>query len=168
VFLERVSREAFRDSYFRLRRHNHMMELTGHDRSFILLPDAPTYLIPAYPSSTSCVLWALLAGPIAGVVSVGSVNGLSYRYHRGADHRTAPYLRRSPDRRGARSTPEATRPASPIGLLLINRVVCSAPPSLFAGTQPPDTGLERSQILAALLDFGAAGHQEGPRESEPS
>jgi CIC family chloride channel protein len=37
------------------------------------LPDAPTYLIPAYPTSPSIVCWALLAGPIAGVVSVGYV-----------------------------------------------------------------------------------------------
>ena len=41
--------------------------------SWIGLPDAPTYLVPAYPSSTSVVVWALFAGPIAGVVSVGFV-----------------------------------------------------------------------------------------------
>ena len=41
--------------------------------SWVALPDAPTYLIPAYPSSISIVLWALLAGPIAGVASVGYV-----------------------------------------------------------------------------------------------
>jgi H+/Cl- antiporter ClcA len=41
--------------------------------SWVALPDAPTYLIPAYPSSISCVAWALLAGPIAGVASVGYV-----------------------------------------------------------------------------------------------
>jgi CIC family chloride channel protein len=41
--------------------------------SWVALPDAPTYLIPAYSSSASVVLWALLAGPIAGVVSVGYV-----------------------------------------------------------------------------------------------
>ena len=41
--------------------------------SWIALPDAPTYLIPAYRSSISSVLWALLAGPIAGVASVGYV-----------------------------------------------------------------------------------------------
>ena len=41
--------------------------------SWLALPDAPTYLIPAYSSSISCVVWALLAGPIAGVVSVGYV-----------------------------------------------------------------------------------------------
>jgi len=41
--------------------------------SWVALPDAPTYLIPAYRSSISSVLWALLAGPIAGVASVGYV-----------------------------------------------------------------------------------------------
>ena len=41
--------------------------------SWIALPDAPTYVIPGYSSSASSVVWALLAGPIAGVVSVGYV-----------------------------------------------------------------------------------------------
>jgi H+/Cl- antiporter ClcA len=41
--------------------------------SWLALPDAPTYLIPAYPTSLSVIIWALLAGPIAGVVSVGYV-----------------------------------------------------------------------------------------------
>jgi chloride channel protein, CIC family len=46
--------------------------------SWIALPDAPTYLIPAYPSSTSCVIWALFAGPIAGVASVGYVRAITW------------------------------------------------------------------------------------------
>jgi len=41
--------------------------------SWVALPDAPTYLIPAYPTSPSVVCWALLAGPIAGAVSVGYI-----------------------------------------------------------------------------------------------
>jgi H+/Cl- antiporter ClcA len=41
--------------------------------SWIALPNAPTYLIPAYPLSWSVVCWALVAGPIAGLVSVGYV-----------------------------------------------------------------------------------------------
>jgi len=41
--------------------------------SWLALPDAPTYIIPAYSSSASSVVWALLAGTIAGVVSVGYV-----------------------------------------------------------------------------------------------
>jgi CIC family chloride channel protein len=46
--------------------------------SWVALPDAPTYVIPAYSSSFSCVAWALLAGPIAGVVSVGYVRVVSW------------------------------------------------------------------------------------------
>jgi H+/Cl- antiporter ClcA len=46
--------------------------------SWIALPDAPTYLIPAYSSSASSVVWALVAGPIAGVVSVGYVRIISW------------------------------------------------------------------------------------------
>jgi H+/Cl- antiporter ClcA len=41
--------------------------------SWLALPNAPTYIVPAYASSASCVVWALLAGMIAGVVSVGYV-----------------------------------------------------------------------------------------------
>jgi chloride channel protein, CIC family len=57
--------------------------------SWLALPDAPTYLIPAYSSSMSCVVWALLAGPIAGVFSVGYVRAVTWadrnkpqRWHR--------------------------------------------------------------------------------------
>jgi H+/Cl- antiporter ClcA len=46
--------------------------------SWVALPDAPTYLIPAYASSISCVAWALLAGPVAGVVSVGYVRMVTW------------------------------------------------------------------------------------------
>jgi chloride channel protein, CIC family len=46
--------------------------------SWVALPDAPTYIIPAYTSSFSCVTWALLAGPIAGVVSVGYVRVVTW------------------------------------------------------------------------------------------
>jgi CIC family chloride channel protein len=46
--------------------------------SWVALPNAPTYLIPAYSSSTSVVIWALLAGPIAGVASVGYVRAVTW------------------------------------------------------------------------------------------
>jgi H+/Cl- antiporter ClcA len=46
--------------------------------SRIALPNAPTYLIPAYAGSASSVVWALLAGPIAGVVSVGYVRAITW------------------------------------------------------------------------------------------
>jgi H+/Cl- antiporter ClcA len=41
--------------------------------SWVALPDAPTYVVPAFPTSPSVVCWALLAGPIAGLVSVGYI-----------------------------------------------------------------------------------------------
>jgi chloride channel protein, CIC family len=41
--------------------------------SWQVLPDAPTYLVPAYPGSLGVGVWALLAGPIAGMLSVGYV-----------------------------------------------------------------------------------------------
>jgi len=41
--------------------------------SWLVLPDVRTYIIPSYPSSASCVVWALLAGPIAGLVSVAYI-----------------------------------------------------------------------------------------------
>jgi H+/Cl- antiporter ClcA len=42
--------------------------------SWLVLPNAPTYLIPAYSGSiSSCVFAAVVAGPIAGLVSVGYV-----------------------------------------------------------------------------------------------
>jgi len=46
--------------------------------SWLMLPDAPTYLIPAYPSSVSCLAWALVAGPVAGLVSVGYVRAVTW------------------------------------------------------------------------------------------
>ena len=46
--------------------------------SWMALPDAPTYVIPAYSSSASSIVWALLAGPLAGVVSVGYVRAVTW------------------------------------------------------------------------------------------
>ena len=46
--------------------------------SWIALPDAPTYLIPSYSNSPSIMLWALLAGPIAGLASVGYVRAVTW------------------------------------------------------------------------------------------
>jgi chloride channel protein, CIC family len=42
--------------------------------SWLALPNAPTYEIPAYPSSPSVLCWTLVAGPIAGLVSIGYVH----------------------------------------------------------------------------------------------
>jgi chloride channel protein, CIC family len=48
--------------------------------AWTVLPDAPTYVFPAYASSASILVWALLAGPIAGLVSVGYVRLVSWAY----------------------------------------------------------------------------------------
>src|ERR1700722_2244858 len=41
--------------------------------SWLALPNAPTYVIPAFASSASVILWAIVAGPIVGVASVAFV-----------------------------------------------------------------------------------------------
>src|SRR5262249_3598751 len=46
--------------------------------AWITLPDEPTYVIPAYTNSASAVVWALLAGPIAGLFSVVYVRGITW------------------------------------------------------------------------------------------
>jgi CIC family chloride channel protein len=46
--------------------------------SWVALPNAPTSAIPAYPSSASCLVWAALAGPIAGLASVGYVRMVAW------------------------------------------------------------------------------------------
>jgi len=49
--------------------------------SWVALPDAPTYLIPAYPTSTATIIWALIAGPIAGLLSVAYVRMIAWADH---------------------------------------------------------------------------------------
>ena len=46
--------------------------------SWLFLPDAPTYHIPSFSNSASANLWALIAGPVAGLVSVGYVRMVSW------------------------------------------------------------------------------------------
>lgn len=41
--------------------------------SWTMLPNAPTYSIPAYPLSASVICWTLAAGPVIGLVSVGYI-----------------------------------------------------------------------------------------------
>jgi H+/Cl- antiporter ClcA len=43
-----------------------------------MLPNAPLYAIPAYPLSASVVCWALLAGPVAGIVAVAYVRLIAW------------------------------------------------------------------------------------------
>jgi CIC family chloride channel protein len=49
--------------------------------SWIALPDRPTYLIPSFTVSASVLCWAVVAGPLIGILSVGYV-----RLIRLADH----------------------------------------------------------------------------------
>jgi CIC family chloride channel protein len=46
--------------------------------SWFALPDAPTYVIPAFVSSASIILWAVAVGPIAGLASVGYVRMVTW------------------------------------------------------------------------------------------
>jgi CIC family chloride channel protein len=57
--------------------------------SWVFLPDAPTYLIPSYSGSISVGAWALIAGPIIGVVSVAFVRAVALGDH----HRPKGWMR---------------------------------------------------------------------------
>jgi CIC family chloride channel protein len=46
--------------------------------SWVALPDAPTYVLPAYATSTSIMVWAIVAGPIIGLVSVAYVRMVAW------------------------------------------------------------------------------------------
>jgi CIC family chloride channel protein len=46
--------------------------------SWAFLPDAPTYVIPAYAGSISVAAWALLAGPLVGLASVFCVRAVAW------------------------------------------------------------------------------------------
>ncbi len=46
--------------------------------SWLALPDTPAYPVPEYAGSASLIAWALLAGPVAGLVSVGFVRAVSW------------------------------------------------------------------------------------------
>jgi H+/Cl- antiporter ClcA len=61
-----------------------MASLIATGVAWAALPDAPTYPIPSYVSSLSVCCWALLAGPLAGIASVGYVKMIPGRT--GAPH----------------------------------------------------------------------------------
>ncbi|WP_158931840.1 chloride channel protein [Acidisphaera sp. S103] len=46
--------------------------------SWAFLPDTPTYVIPAFHGSLSSTAWALLAGPVVGLVSVAYVRSVAW------------------------------------------------------------------------------------------
>jgi H+/Cl- antiporter ClcA len=51
---------------------------TGIAVSWLLLPDQPAYLFPQLQTSRSLVVWAILAGPILGLISVGYVRAIGW------------------------------------------------------------------------------------------
>ena len=46
--------------------------------SWIWLPDTPTYALPVYSSTASVVIWSLVVGPLAGILSVGYVRVVTW------------------------------------------------------------------------------------------
>lgn len=46
--------------------------------SWLLLPNQPTYTVPGYHLTASLVIWAAVAGPVAGVVAVQYVRAISW------------------------------------------------------------------------------------------
>lgn len=46
--------------------------------AWIVVPNGPTYLFPAYKTSASVLVWTLLLGPITGLVSVGYVRAVAW------------------------------------------------------------------------------------------
>ena len=55
-----------------------MASLVATIVSWVALPDAPTYTLPPFRTSPSIIVFALVAGPIAGVVSVGYVRAIAW------------------------------------------------------------------------------------------
>jgi chloride channel protein, CIC family len=55
-----------------------IMSLIATGVSWAFLPDAPTYRIPVYSGSISSTAWALLAGPVIGLVSVAYVRAVAW------------------------------------------------------------------------------------------
>ncbi len=49
--------------------------------SWLVLPNTPTYHIPAFSNSADALGWALIIGPIAGIVSVGYVRMVALADH---------------------------------------------------------------------------------------
>ena len=46
--------------------------------SWLILPNAPTYQVPAFSYSAGALAWALVIGPIAGIVAVGYVRTVAW------------------------------------------------------------------------------------------
>lgn len=46
--------------------------------AWAVVPNAPLYVFPAYEMSASVIVWSLVMGPLAGVVSVGYVRAIAW------------------------------------------------------------------------------------------
>ena len=55
-----------------------VVSLVATGISWAFLPDAPTYAIPAFHGSPSSAAWAVLAGPVIGVISVAFVRSVAW------------------------------------------------------------------------------------------
>jgi H+/Cl- antiporter ClcA len=42
--------------------------------SWLVLPNAPTYQIPHFSNSPAALVWALIIGPVAGLIAVININ----------------------------------------------------------------------------------------------
>ena len=58
-----------------------VVSLTATVVSWLVLPDAVTYPVLDYPAPLSIAVWAVFAGPVAGVVSVGYVRAIAWADH---------------------------------------------------------------------------------------
>ncbi len=58
-----------------------MASLTATAISWLVLPNAVTYPVPGYPAPLAITVWAVLAGPVAGIVSVGYVRAIAWADH---------------------------------------------------------------------------------------
>jgi H+/Cl- antiporter ClcA len=103
--------------------------------SWLFLPDAPTYAIPAYAGSLSIAAWALLAGPVAGLVAVLYVRAVAWA-----------------DRHRPQGRPRVTAPVLALGLLGAVSIVF--PQLLGNGRDVAElafTGQVAPRLLLALL-----------------
>jgi CIC family chloride channel protein len=55
-----------------------LASLVATSISWLVLPNAPTYQLPAYANSAGALAWALIIGPIAGIVAVGYVRAVAW------------------------------------------------------------------------------------------
>jgi H+/Cl- antiporter ClcA len=87
--------------------------LTATAVAWIALPDRPTYTTPSYAVSASLIVWAVLAGPLAGLVAVAWVRLIAHA------HRLRP------------TGPAAVRVAAPLAVFTILGAAAIAYPQVL-------------------------------------